>query len=52
MNMTLGVFEIMVEEMSIILNLENGGKTEEKPLSGETGFRALKTMLPGHRSKK
>ncbi len=50
--MSLGRFTNMVEEMSIILNLENGGTAEEKPLSGEAGFRALKTMLPGHRSKK
>lgn len=46
--MPLGRFGCMVEEMSIILNLENGVK-EEKPLSGETGFRAMQTILPGHR---
>ncbi len=48
--MSLGRFSCMVEEMSIIMNMENGGP-EEKPLSGETGFRALQAILPGGKRK-
>ncbi len=43
--MTLERFNGMVEEMSIILNMESGSE-DKQPLSGETGFRALQTILP------
>ena len=51
--MTLGRFTGMVEEMSIILNNENGSTPEKnKPLSGEIGFKVLQSMVPGQRSKR
>ncbi len=47
--MTLERFNGMVEEMSIILNMESGGE-EKQDLSGRTGFNALKAVIPrGHK---
>ena len=43
---------MMIKEMSIISNLENGGesKSNDKPLSGDAAIMAARMILP-HRSE-
>ena len=51
MAMTLRLFNIMLNEMGTILNMEQGGDASEpiresKPLSGNAGFALARQLLP------